>query len=85
MPLMASITGAMRASERPNRMIWDGEPWARDMAISAPIDEWLGPVMRTGCLLECWDFRNVGMGIGGSNYTFCQRRWRGKQQQLPFL
>jgi hypothetical protein len=47
MALMASITGEMRDSERPRRMIWEGDPWARDIAISAPMEELLGPVMRT--------------------------------------
>lgn len=45
--LIFSMTGAILDSVRPARMIWEGFPWAREIAVSAPMDLSLGPVMRT--------------------------------------
>jgi hypothetical protein len=43
---MASIVGWILERERPSRRMVDGEPLARDIAVSAPIPPSLGPVMR---------------------------------------
>lgn len=40
------MTGEILASERPARRIMDGDAWASEMAVSAPILLVEGPVMR---------------------------------------
>lgn len=44
---MVSMTGWTRERLRLMRMSWLGEPAARDMAVSAPMEPALGPVMTT--------------------------------------
>lgn len=46
MAWMVSIVGWILGRERPRRRIVEGEPRASEMAVSAPIPPWLGPVMR---------------------------------------
>ena len=43
---MAEMVGLIFGRERPKRSMVDGEPWAREMAVSAPTPPLLGPVMR---------------------------------------
>lgn len=50
MVLIWVITGVILKGSRPRRRIVDGEEWERERAVSAPIEERLGPVMMTwGC------------------------------------
>lgn len=50
--LIWSIVGWPFSTDRPIRIIVDGEAAARDMAVSAPMPPGVGPVMRTKKLYE---------------------------------
>lgn len=43
---MVLMVGWILGRERPRRRIVEGEPWAREIAVSAPIPPSLGPVIR---------------------------------------
>jgi len=45
--LMVEITGVILDSVRPARMIWEGRPAAMEIAVSAPMPPFPGPVMTT--------------------------------------
>ena len=47
MEVMVEIVGWARGRDRPRRRMCEGLAWAREMAVSAPREPWLGPVMRT--------------------------------------
>ena len=56
--LMASMTGFTLDRVRPGRKMTFGNPYARAVAVAAPIPPSLGPVMTTrACKLKCSKLR----------------------------
>lgn len=62
MALIPEMVGWILAMSRPRRMSVDGEPAARDRAVSAPMPPWEGPVMRK-VRPWTWDWKAAMMAL----------------------